>query len=123
MLLVDVGIWDAIGLTPDRVRIVDFEYQLHGTKAVLRGAALHRRTMQYAARKCGNLVVPRGVTIVAGDLLLRVAMIIVRICAHDGQGLGTVTLGPGENSAEDKTTPRKIDIQMESMPPLRRRRI
>src|ERR1035441_7108132 len=118
MLFMGVWIWDVIGLSPGAVRVIDFENQLHCAQSIIRSTAFDGRAIDYAASKCGYLIVPRRIPVVAGHLFTGVALIVVRVRPHYGQSLIAIALRSGQDSTENQAPPGEVDIEVKSMPPL-----
>lgn len=113
-----IGVGDAVGTSPDGISVIDIANQPHGQKSVLGRPPLNRSIINDDISKTGNLCVPRRIVIVPGNLFLRIPTVLIGIGSNDGQGLGTVALGAGEDAAKDDAAPLQIDIEMEPMPPL-----
>src|ERR1019366_8443526 len=72
------GDWigNVISLTPLGICTINFKYQLHGAQCIVRIAGTHRRIIQDAVDECGDLSVPRRISVVARYLLSGIALII-----------------------------------------------
>src|SRR5262245_25665405 len=121
MLFIGIRVGYVMGLPPLGVGVVDSENQLHGAQGILRITALHGRPVADRGCKRADLLIPGGITVVAGQLFLGITLVSVRVGANHGEGLGAIALGSAQYAAEDQAATLEIDIEMEAVPPLRGR--